>query len=372
MKILHIISELLKGGAERLVLDICHTLSKNKDHDVRLITFRPGNAYTIPSTKFVIDCIPSQVIPSLTGKWLIEVKSLQTFISQFQPDVIHSHLFETEVVLSQVDCGRALRVMHFHDNMPQLARFTWKTLTSKNQFTNWYERSVVLRAWNKLDKKCAVVIANDSYHYANTVLDATTGIHKLLNGIQVDRFSPKKVKEKQPKLCMIGSLVAKKNQALAIRTVHSLEQKGYTFDLDLLGEGPERQNLETLAKTLDIESLIHFRGNVDDPENYLHEAFAYLHTAWYEPLGLVLLEAMAAETPIVCMDGKGNRDLIQHGENGFIFEKQDPVLLAEQIIALWEDETIYEKIQGTARKNVRSFDIAMYCEQLMQVYIQHI
>ena len=87
---------------------------------------------------------------------------------------------------------------------------------------------------------------------------------------------------------MIGSLVEKKGQAFAIRVIKNLNEKGFSFHLHLLGDGPKRKELETLRTELELTDFIHFQGNVDHPEIFLHKAFVYLHTANYEPLGLVL------------------------------------------------------------------------------------
>jgi len=300
------------------------------------------------SKGLAIEYIPSVVVPSLTGKWTIEVSELQANINDFNPDVIHSHLFETEMVLSQVDCGKAMRVMHFHDNMPQLAQFSWSACLSKEKLTNWYERKIILRNWNKLQKRCALTIAEDSFKYARHVLGKKTPIHKLLNGISVKRFTPVESKVKTLQLCMIGSLVSKKNQRLAIETVNYLHTRGFQFELHFLGDGPLRSELELYRDELNLSRFVHFHGNVDDPETYLHQSFVYLHTASYEPLGLVLLEAMASGTPVVCINGRGNKDLITHGFNGFIFDEHEPMMLAEQIITLWKDDTLYAEIRQAA------------------------
>ena len=372
MKILHIIPELNKGGAERLVIDICQELQQREGIEICLVVFRPNNAYNAFTSALRIEHIPSHVRPSLSGKNDVAVEALQTFIAAFQPDVIHSHLFETEMVLSHVNIENALRVMHFHDNMPQLANVRLKTLLSKKAITDFYERNLILKSWRKLPKKIAISIATDSFVYAQKVLPNSTPVYKILNGISINRFRALSPKEKSLELCMIGSLVEKKGQALAIRVIKNLHEKGFSFHLHLLGDGPKRKELETLTTELELTDFIHFQGNVDHPEIYLHKAFVYLHTANYEPLGLVLLEAMAAATPVVCIDGRGNRDLIEHGKNGFIFKQPDPTQLADQIIELWQNAPLYNSIQQSALDFVKDFDITHYCSRLVELYRSHL
>lgn len=94
----------------------------------------------------------------------------------------------------------------------------------------------------------------------------------------------------------------------------------------------------------------------------------YLHTAHYEPLGLVILEAMAAGVPVVSLDGEGNRDLIRHGENGFLLTNPDPEKFAEIIKQLASDPNCRERIAANAREFVQHFDIAVYVDRLLEVY----
>jgi glycosyltransferase involved in cell wall biosynthesis len=372
MKILQIIPELNKGGAERLVIDICQELQQREGIEVCMVVFRLNNAYKAFTEDLRIELIPSLVRPSLSGKNLVDIEQLQKFIDTFQPDVIHSHLFETDMVMSQLRIGNALRVMHFHDNMHQLENGSLKPLFSKKGITDFYERHLILKSWKKLPKKIAISIAHDSFTYAQKVLPTSTPVYKLLNGISINRFQAKAPKEKALELCMIGSLVEKKAQNQAISVVKNLHEKGLSFHLHLLGDGPKRKALEALKNELELTDFIHFHGNVDHPETFLHKAFVYLHTANYEPLGLVVLEAMAAGTPVVCVDGRGNRDLIEQGKNGFIFQQPDPAQLADQIIELWENAPLYNSVQQSALDFVKNFDITHYCSRLEELYRSHL
>jgi glycosyltransferase involved in cell wall biosynthesis len=369
MKILHIIPELNKGGAERLVVDMCMELSQRPGIEAYLVVFRPKNDYAVFSKDLDIRVIPSKVVPSLTKPMTIEVTDLQHWIDTFQPDVIHSHLFETEMVLSQVNCGSALRVMHFHDNMPQLEPFSFRTLRSKKALTNWYERQIILKAWKSVTHKMALTISRDTSSYAKRVLPQGNKVQQLLNGIVVERFTPlQTILSNELTLCMIGSLVPKKGQELAIRTVAALHKMGLPFQLHLVGEGPLRDDLKTHTANLNLSNHVHFHGNVDHPEDFLHRSMIYLHTAYYEPLGLVILEAMAAGVPVVSLDGGGNRDIIKHGENGFLLTNPDPDEFASLISQLASDPAYRKQIAKTATEFVKDFDISIYVDRLLEIY----
>ena len=120
LKILQIIPNLRKGGAERLVLDICNELNNQQTIEVQLVTFSKENEYSFLTKNIDWDIIPSKVIPSITKKATLDITLLQEKIDAFQPDIIHTHLYEAEMVLSQINIGKAKRFSHFHDNIIQL------------------------------------------------------------------------------------------------------------------------------------------------------------------------------------------------------------------------------------------------------------
>ncbi|MDB4091086.1 glycosyltransferase family 4 protein, partial [Crocinitomicaceae bacterium] len=92
------------------------------------------------------------------------------------------------------------------------------------------------------------------------------------------------------------------------------------------------------------------------------------HSATYEPLGLVLLEAMAAGLPIITLDGKGNRDLMEQGKNGYMIHQQDPKEFAQKIISLVENKGKYAEISNYCKEYVKQYDIKEYVNKLLALY----
>lgn len=374
MKTLHIIPSLQKGGAERLCLDICNTLQKKETHQVQLINFHPKNDYPFLTENIDRRIIPSIFIPSLTGKNRVELGALQKAIDSFQPDVIHVHLFESLIAVSQLN-HKAHLIVHFHDNMVQFENFSWKTLLCKRKFTNFFEKRIVMQ--NMQNQKVTFIgISTDAFQYMSKVLPRNASKIKLLNAIDTKRFitTKNKTEAESPEdinlseLTMIGSFVEKKGQQLAIETIEVLKKRKVSVILNLLGDGPKRKELEQLARNLKVQDLIRFHGNVNHPEEYLWRSSLYLHTAKYEPLGLVILEAMAAGLPVVCTDGRGNRDLMKNGENGFLVDTRNPEELADKIQYLLENDVIRKKMGEYAQHFSKSYDIHNYAERLLEVY----
>lgn len=366
MKVIHIIPSLRKGGAERLALDICIALKK-LNHEVLLITFSPEDDYTFLSDKINKKVISSRITTSIFKKNSLDIDRLQAAISEFHPDVIHSHLFETEIVLSGISFPKAKFITHLHDNIPQFKKLSIKTLTRKKYITNYYERSIVLKKMTER-KSSVIAISKDCLRYANT--NFPKHIHKWLlhNAIDRNRFHPAITPQKELILSMIGSLVQKKGQALAIETLAVLKKRGWDANLNIIGDGVLKGELIDFAKEKEVIKDITFHGNIDSPENVLQKSRIYIHTAKYEPFGLALVEAMSTGLPVVCTDGLGNRDLIVDGENGYIIFDRKAENLAEKIEFLMKDKAAYNNMSRAALEFSSKFDINTYTEKLISIY----
>ncbi|MFW5852094.1 MAG: glycosyltransferase [Bacteroidota bacterium] len=116
-----------------------------------------------------------------------------------------------------------------------------------------------------------------------------------------------------------------------------------------------------------MQDAVLLHGNTDVEEFY-KEADVYVHAATYEPFGLVLIEAMAAGLPVVCLDGKGNRDIIRHGKNGYIVYDKNVVEFAEYIITLYKNSNIYAAISKEALITASEYNITDYIDTLLDIY----
>lgn len=370
LKVLQIIPNLRKGGAERLVLDICIELQQREGIKIKIITFSDANEYKEISDNVDWNIIPSIYKPSITGKSTKNVADLQMFVDVFQPDIIHSHLWAAEMVSRQVHYPKAKWFSHFHDNMTQLQCL--KLPLSKQNLTNYYERSLMLKKY-KAYNNSFICIAKHSFAYANAMLPKRfkSNIHLLSNAINIERFACKKVRVSNTgllKLVMVGSLVDKKNQLFLLKVVQELKKRKEKVHLDLLGDGPNREMLSQYIFSNNLQNEVTLCGNVDKPEQYYWDADIYVHSATYEPMGLVLLEAMSAGLPVVCLDGGGNRDLIEQGKNGFMLDKQIPQLFADRIMGLKINPDNYNRMSKYAVSYSKKYDIKEYANKLLKLY----
>src|SRR5262249_32601990 len=150
--------------------------------------------------------------------------------------------------------------------------------------------------------------------------------------------------------------------------VDALRKKGEKVHLNILGDGENKKSLQQKITELNLDDYVTLNGIVDKVPEFLWNADIYVHSAVYEPFGLALIEAMSAGLPVVCLDGKGNRDIIKNGENGFMLEENNVEAFAEKILQLMSDKQLYDKISSAALRTASGYDIVSYTDKLIALY----
>lgn len=361
-----------KGGAERLVIDIVNEFSKRKDNAIRLVVLHNVVDYDISAIKELIDIIPASVQLSLWRKNKFQIDTLQQFLEDFQPDIIHTHLFEAELVSRFCEYPKARWFSHLHDNMIQLNNLSKSSLT-KVKITNWYEKQVLFNRYKKNRGTHFIAISKHTETYIKSV-QSKYPVTLLHNAINVKRFQKSTnpsllTLNSQPlistlTLINIGSFNSNKNQRFLLDIIIELNKLNQRVKCIFLGDGTLRKEVEQRSKKLNIYNQCQFLGIVDNVEEFLWESDVYVHTALSEALGLTLLEAMVAGLPVVTLDGGGNRDLMENDKNGFIINNQNPKIFAEKILEVKNNEEMKEYNIKFAQK----FDIDNYTNKLLELY----
>ena len=368
-RILHIIPRLRKGGAERLCLDICNQLQKRESVQIRLITFSDENQYPFLTKDIDRQVVPASVQLSVFHKNVLNVVALQKAIEDFAPDVIHTHLFEAEIVSRSCHYPKAKWFSHCHDNMRQFRNFDSKTFFNKQLLTNYFEKSYLFSRYKANGRNTFIAISHDTEHYFRKTA-RHFDVQFLPNAIDYENFHCSEDQQPSPKLRLVnvGSYQDKKNQRFLVVVAKVLRERHIDFEMNLLGDGEKFNAVASLIKENHLETTVFQRGNVENVAECLWQSDIYIHSAYYEPFGLVLVEAMAAGLPIVTLDGRGNRDLIEQGKNGYMVYEQNAEQFADRILEIWNDKQKYQEMSAFAQEFARQYDIKPYVDKLLKIY----
>ncbi|MBU1102180.1 glycosyltransferase family 4 protein [Patescibacteria group bacterium] len=147
----------------------------------------------------------------------------------------------------------------------------------------------------------------------------------------------------------VGRLVPIKNIALQIEAMAKIVRKYEAAELWVVGEGPEKQNLQKLSSNLRIGDSVKFWGRQEDPEKFYVQADVFLLTSNYEGWGLAVIEAAGYGLPIVMTDVGCAREIIRENERGIIIPINDRKNLEQAMFNLLENKELRKRLGLGAR-----------------------
>lgn len=201
-------------------------------------------------------------------------------------------------------------------------------------------------------------------------------IRVVPTGLQGDSFYPDEQKalairrqlvgDNKYLFCTVARLAKEKNLEFLLESMSLFKETcGSCFRLALIGDGPERGNLEKKAESLGLSREIIFLGKIpnQDVKDYCHASDLFLFTSLSETQGIVLLESMAAGTPVLALRGSGTRDVVVNGINGYMTEASRAEF-ADKLMDILERKEIEFLRQGAVKtaENYSSEKIARLAE----------
>lgn len=161
-------------------------------------------------------------------------------------------------------------------------------------------------------------------------------------------------------LLFVGRLVEQKGLDLLIGAMPHLLAEFPTCTLTVVGDGPAREDLHRLCVDLGVDRHINFVGAVANerlPGFYRKAAMLVCPSIEEEGFGLVCVEALACECPVVATDLPATREIIQDGMTGFLFQRANRVELTQKVMALLHSPETGRNMGTAGRKFVRmNFD----------------
>jgi glycosyltransferase involved in cell wall biosynthesis len=352
MRILQMISKNDRYGAQRIFLDQVKAL-----HDLgnEVFVVARGNE------GYVADSVRALGIPyiGIAMKGLTDVLFLRKFINEQSIDIIHTTLDRADyfgAIVAKLTGRRVVSTMmvprchpgfRFMDRIAVLSRMQQRLLEQKG-------------------------ISPDK-------------ITLIRPGIDVDRFSkPDQVKRSawneklrierfSPVFCHISSMLTRKAHSVSLKVVAACKKNGENPLLVIIGDPVEGEYYEALlrqARTDGIAENIFFTGWTRDIPEILSLSHFTILPSENEALGVVLMEGMAAGTPIIAREGEGGAELVIDYEVGFLYRPQEGISrLAEQITNLRRDATRFLSLSEKCRTiAMNEFSMKSYGRKLEDLY----
>jgi glycosyltransferase involved in cell wall biosynthesis len=158
------------------------------------------------------------------------------------------------------------------------------------------------------------------------------------------------------RLLTVGHLTKGKRIDVLLAVMRGILNERDGVRLDIVGDGPERGELERKARELGVAESVTFTGfrQKEEVAEYYARADCFLFPSGYDIWGLVLVEAMAAGVPCVSsVDAGATRDLIEDGRTGFAVDFSGPGEATERVRRLLDDAGLAKSIGQAAREFIR-------------------
>ena len=207
---------------------------------------------------------------------------------------------------------------------------------------------------------------------AQETFGITKPIEVIYNFVDPDVFSP----HAQGKLRLAGpdtkvlmhasNFRAVKNIPVIIQTFAEV-RKRLQAKLVMVGDGPERAGAEQLARELGVHRDVLFLGNQDCMEELLPLADIFLLPSSSESFGLVALEAMSAEVPVVASNAGGIPEVVEHGFTGFLHDPGNVAGYVASSLKLLQNEPLRRTMGRSGRRVARE---RFSADEMVQRYVK--
>ncbi len=195
-------------------------------------------------------------------------------------------------------------------------------------------------------------------------------IRVIYNGVPAPDSLPEEFPPAPPfRFFFAGSLTKRKNVRLLIEIFHKFCAENPDSDcrLQLAGDGPQRSDLQQLAGSLQIEKQIVFLGHRDDVPQLLQQAHLFLFLSANEGFPNAAFEAMAHGVPVLLADMAGYREIVTHGETGWLVDVQHKSEIPAAMKKLFAEEPLRQKLRQQAFQMVKDkFSPEMMAERMEQ------
>jgi len=205
-------------------------------------------------------------------------------------------------------------------------------------------------------------------------------IDNIPNGVDVTKWSfpfnyweirNRFVSKGENLILFVGRMVPEKGLDTLIYALPILLRHGIPVKLVAVGEGPHKETCRRLAQDMDLSENVHFTGHIDDwtLRALYRVADVAVFPSRFEPFGIVALEAMAAQCPVVVSAVGGLNEIVDHEVNGLKVSSDNPEALAVAIERTLKGSDLRNRmVKNAYEKCLQVYNWDRIAEQTLQVY----
>jgi glycosyltransferase involved in cell wall biosynthesis len=353
IKVVHLVLNLSVGGLERLLVEMLRFTDRQQVAPrVLCIEQEGGLAEQVRELGFEIESLDETPGRNFGLAW-----KLAQWFRAHRTQLVHTHGPYAHLygALAGVLC-RPMRIINTKHGflLPP---------SSRNRLQS--------RLSARLSAQVVAVSDDLAKHLAMTEGLSSKKLRTIYNGIDPELYdaAPPVEADAPPSAAMIARLSAVKDVDTLLRATDQVRRQLPTFELRLIGDGPERGRLESLTDELGIRQNVQFLGTRHDISEQLHQVRAYVLSTHSEGMSISLLEAMACGLPTIATAVGGNPELVVDGVTGFLVDPGSADQLAQRLVWLMTKREEAEQMGAAGRKRVEErFDIRRTVRSYERLY----
>ncbi len=360
IKVLHFIRSFEIGGAEKLVVQLAREQKETYNIEPCIASFLKLGTLDEEARAAGIR---TYFVSSGRIKYFSHYLGVYKLIKRVSPHIVHIHGFHSQIYAAPV--AKMMR-------LPIVFTKHGRAVISMGKLP--FLRKAI---YNLSNIVVAVSKETSNSFSSKTGIDVSKVV-VIYNGIDPDNLSILNKEESKGYLgfskdsIVIGSVARLdkvKDHSTLIEAFAKVSSVEKNCILLIVGDGPERRNIEKKVNDLGLNDRVILTGFTDDVSRYLSAMDLFVQTSTEEGLSMTILEAMAAGLPIMVTPVGGNPELIQHGETGIFIPVGDSSQLASYIIKFIKDPSRFIEMGNKAKEIVREkFTLSNTAHQYVRVY----
>ena len=344
MRILHVITSLEIGGAQRLLADLL-PLQVNTQDITLLVYERVYNDFEriLSQTGIKILCLNEHNF--YNPRVIFRMRNIFK-----EYDLVHAHLFPTIYWASLAARGMRVKLVYTEHS------------TSNSRRNKWYFRPIERFMYGRYNK--IISISQQTQDALTSWLGQYDERFVVINnGVDTEKFASVKLPVIPKSLIMVSRFASSKDQETVIRAMQNVDKEA---TLRFVGDGENRHRCETLAKELGVFDRIQFLGSRSDVPELVASSYIGIQSSNWEGFGLTAVEIMACGKPVIVTDVEGLKQVVVGA--GELFTRGNATELAARINYLLSDTIYYKNMVKRCKLRAQVYDISVMCNEYINLY----
>jgi len=261
----------------------------------------------------------------------------------WKPDIIHAHVFTAAVPAVLLGKLYGIPVVHTEHY----------TMVATHSLS-FLERMKTRFALNRV--RMVLPVSDDLRTALGDYYQIRSTFRVIPNVVNTEGFYPLALETEgrrlnTKRLLLVANLVSRKGIPYLLEALSQVYSKRQDFTMDVVGDGPNRQEYEDLASELGLGDAVRFHGRQPEVASFMRQCDFFVLPSLYENFGVVYIEAMACGKPVIATNAGGPKEIVSE-EVGIVVPPEDVNALTEAIEFMLDHHEDYssERLARYARE----------------------